>query len=459
MVVLSACATEGQLRTTSKDLEIKTEAVRSDLESKQADLKRELKETRQLAAELQSHLREIKDQDLSGLQGRLEQDRQDLKRLQGRLEDQAAQVSALLDTAVQKLSRQLESTTGRTNERAAEIERTLKVISAKLSAQVDKHEESLSKLDTAAKQMDLQIKTLSAQVTQFQGGLTEFSKVLHALTDKSADMDRRVTELAGRSEGQGKAVITQLNEVTRTVGVLTKSFESVQAKTGELSARVAGMEHQGPRVEAFAKTLDAVVVTMNDTTRAVSDLKQVIEASVGKLAARVDEQGEILNQVVQRIQAGSGAANGRTPSANLPTHPPAPAPGAKPVPDAGIPDKEAYDRAYLEFTLTRYESAVASFRDFLLRYPDSSLVPNAHFWIAECYFRTHDYARGIESYEQVVERYPKSGKASAALYRKALALLELKDKAAAKTALRQLIADYPKSDESARARDKLASLR
>ncbi len=98
------------------------------------------------------------------------------------------------------------------------------------------------------------------------------------------------------------------------------------------------------------------------------------------------------------------------------------------------------------------------FQQFLSQYPDSNLVPNAHFWIAECYVKKRDYQRSLTAYEQVIRNHPKSGKASIALYRKALVLLELNDKPAAKTALKRLITDYPRSEESKQARIKLGSL-
>ena len=85
-------------------------------------------------------------------------------------------------------------------------------------------------------------------------------------------------------------------------------------------------------------------------------------------------------------------------------------------------------------------------------------MPNAHFWIAECYVKKRDYQKSLISYEEVIRHHPRSGKASIALYRKALVLLELKDKMAAKTALKKLINDYPRSEESKQARTKLASL-
>jgi tol-pal system protein YbgF len=452
ILAMGACATPQDVRTASKDLTDRTEAVRSDLEGKQAELRRELKETRELAAELQSRLREVKDQDLSGVQGRLERQEKEIRDLQGRLENQSVQMSGLVGTVDQKLLGKFDDQAGRvveihgqvrkieadgqaTSSRLAEVEKnlarvadTMKEVAAKLSTQTQQHS---AKLDETSKQMDHQVRTLSAQVNQFQGTLAEFSKVLHAMADKSTQADRRVAEVSGNTEGKVGLLIVQQGEQAAKIEQLTKRVEV------EGQAVAMHLNEVTRNVTALTKTLDAAVATVNDTTREVGDLKQAMETSIGKPAARADGQG------------GAGGGNGQVP----------PAPAAKAVPDPAIPDKEAYDHAYLEFIQGRYNSAIGTLGGFLTRYPESPLVPNAHFWIAECYFRTHDYARGIEFYDHVITRYPKSGKASTALYRKALALLELKDKAAAKNTLRQLISDYPKSDDSARAQAKLSSLR
>lgn len=464
ILAMGACATPQDVRTASKDLTDRTESVRSDLEGKQAELRRELKETRELAAELQSRLREVKDQDLSGVQGRLERQEKEIRDLQGRLENQSVQMSGLVGTVDQKLLGKFDEQAGRvveihgqvrkieadgqaTSSRLAEVEKnlarvadTMKEVAAKLSTQAQQHS---AKLDETSKQMDHQVRTLSAQVNQFQGTLTEFSKVLHAMADKSTQVDRRVAEVSGNTEGKVGLLIVQQGEQAVKMEQLAKRVEvEGQAVTMHLNEVTRNMT-------ALSKTLDAAVMTVNDTTRAVGDLKQAMETSIGKLGSRADEQGEALNQLAQRLQVGTGGANGSV----------ATAPDTKAVPPAGVSDKEAYDHAYLEFIQGRYGSAIGALGGFLTGYPESPLVPNAHFWIAECYFRTNNYARGIEFYDHVITRYPKSGKASTALYRKALALLELKDKAAAKNTLRQLISDYPKSDDSARAQAKLSSLR
>jgi len=161
---------------------------------------------------------------------------------------------------------------------------------------------------------------------------------------------------------------------------------------------------------------------------------------------------------------GKQAVGGEVPEAIVPAGPGSaakdPSNGAsRRAPASTLSDKEAYDRAQQHYGQGHYDVALTSFRLFLVQYPDSPLVPNAHFWMGECYVRAHDYERGLEQYEHVVRKYPKSAKAAPALYRKAMTFLELNNKEAARSALRQLIADYPKSEDSQRAKAKLASLR
>ena len=99
------------------------------------------------------------------------------------------------------------------------------------------------------------------------------------------------------------------------------------------------------------------------------------------------------------------------------------------------------------------------FQQFLIQYPDSNLVSNAHFWIAECYVKKHDYPRSLTAYGGFIRNHPKSGKAlPLRSIERPWFSLELNDKPAAKTALKRLITDYPKSEESKQARIKLGSM-
>jgi len=396
--LLVACATQADLRTTSRDLLSKNEELRS-----------ELKEARQRSAELETSLREIKGQDLSQMLGQLETQRRDVETLQSALDDQKAQVYYL----EKKLQDRLDGSEKRaeaTDRSVAQVAEKVREIGTKLSTQMDQQAGALGKLEEAIKHSDLQMRALSAEVNRFQGVLSEFDKVLRALNDKAIDVDRRVTELTGR----------------------------IEVKVGTLASQQGD---QAVRLDALEKTVAAAVATINENSRGLGELKRVMEESLGKQAV-----GGELPETTGPAGPGSAA---KDPSNGT----------SRTAPASTLSDKEAYDLAQQHYGQGHYDVALTSFRLFLVQYPDSPLVPNAHFWMGECYVRAHDYERGIEQYEHVIRKYPKSAKAAPALYRKAMTFLALNNKEAAKSALRQLIADYPKSQDSQRARAKLASLR
>src|SRR3989441_560943 len=391
--LLVACATQADLRTTSRDLLSKNEELRS-----------ELKEARQRSAEVETSLREIKGQDLSQMLGQLETQRRDVETLQSALDDQKAQVYSLEKKLQDRLGGS-EKRAEATDRSVAQVAEKVREIGTKLSTQMDQQAGALGKLEEAIKHSDLQMRALSAEVNRFQGVLAEFDKVLRALNDKSIDVDRRVTELTGR----------------------------IEVKVGTLATQQGD---QAVKLDALEKTVATAVATVNENSRGLGELKRVMEDSLGKQAVG----GEVPEAPGSAAKDPSNGASRTAPASTL-------------------SDKEAYDRAQQHYGQGHYDVALTSFRLFLVQYPDSPLVPNAHFWMGECYVRAHDYERGLEQYEHVVRKYPKSTKAAPALYRKAMTFLELNNKEAAKSALRQLIADYPKSEDSQRAKAKLASLR
>ncbi|TAL10458.1 MAG: tol-pal system protein YbgF [Nitrospirae bacterium] len=458
-MLLAACATTEDLQTASRQSLAKTEEVRAALQGKieeinqlqgqareqQAKLEGLLKQyqselsiAQQRGAELETKVQEIKGQDLSVVQGQMETIRRDVDGLQSGLDDQKAQGFAL-GAKVSGVDKRVEEA-GKTVGQMAE---TVKVIGTKLSAQVEQQGQSLAKLEESAKQADGQSRDLAAKVAQFQTALAEFGKVLHSLNDRATEMDRRVAELAGKTEGKAGAQAIPEGDRAAKLEALRKQIE---ADGQAMKALAVQAEQQAARLAVLEKTLATAQAAQNEPPGGRGEQKRALEEPGGKAAVRADVPPDSPEQPAQRTA--------------IPAEPSRPA-GAvsRPAPDSALPAKDAYDRAQGQYGKGQYDLALTSFRLFLIQYPDSSLVPNAHFWMAECYFRTRDYGRGIEEYEQVVKNYPKSEKASRALYRKAMAFLELNDSDAAKATLRQLIADYPKSEDSKQARTKLASLK
>lgn len=138
----------------------------------------------------------------------------------------------------------------------------------------------------------------------------------------------------------------------------------------------------------------------------------------------------------------------------------APAP-AKIVPARAPSAKEieaAYERGLKLVLADKPGPGRDALKEFLARYPDNSLAPNALYWIGETWYAQKDYTQAILTFKDVTQKYPRHPKASAALYKSALSYEATGDKTNAVFYLKALLDEYPRSEEAAPARARLKAL-
>src|ERR1700684_1914858 len=100
---------------------------------------------------------------------------------------------------------------------------------------------------------------------------------------------------------------------------------------------------------------------------------------------------------------------------------------------AGGGDQAAYARAFDALKSTDYTGAITRFRDLLRTYPQSQLAGNAHGWLGEAYYVTHDYDNAAASFRAVGEQYPQSPKVPDAMLKLGLTQIDQKKPADART--------------------------
>src|SRR5215475_4228698 len=167
---------------------------------------------------------------------------------------------------------------------------------------------------------------------------------------------------------------------------------------------------------------------------------------------------------------GSGSSTSAGSSART-TPVPAPTPG--PPRSSNEPGaEESFKAAYSDFTKGNYTLAVAEFREFVRRYPDSPKVDSAQYWIGECYFNMGRAAasagqpersrealeRSVQEFRKVFVNYPNGSQVPTALYKEALALVELKQPKVAQARLQYIVDNFPQSEEAPLARERLKNL-
>lgn len=117
-----------------------------------------------------------------------------------------------------------------------------------------------------------------------------------------------------------------------------------------------------------------------------------------------------------------------------------------------------YEDAYDTFKEKKYAESRKKFQTFLKEYPQDDLSDNAHFWIAETFYREKDYENAILSYEIVLKKYKNSPKAPNAFLKQGLSFIELGDKKTGKIILEQVKDRYPDTREAELAKDYLKDL-
>ena len=129
-------------------------------------------------------------------------------------------------------------------------------------------------------------------------------------------------------------------------------------------------------------------------------------------------------------------------------------PAAKPAGDPAQESQE-YEAALSLFKGTKYKEAAAGFSAFLQKHPDSSLAPNAQFWLGNAWYAQRDCRKAIETQSVVTTKWPDSPKAPDALSAIATCQQEMGNAAGSKRTLETLVAKYPNSPAAESARQKL----
>jgi tol-pal system protein YbgF len=286
--------------------------------------------------------------------------------------------------------------------------------------------------------------------------------------------------------------------VCLVAGCVTKTeFQPYQTRVRNLEVETERIEKQMPEVRG---SLEAVRGDQADIKADMIDIRTEIQELRGELSSglhdremkgkerkSVEESVALqLSYLQQRMRATEArlariedyfglkppehARTGKKPSAQGAAQPskegsvPSAAAGggektavlAAPVvaPKKELSGEEAYEMAYHLFKSNQNEPARKAFDQFVLRYPESSLVDNALFWIGETYYRTEDYENAVLNYQQVIKKYPKGSKGPDALLKMGYALEKMNEPTAAVAAMEKLLKMYPKAPQA-----KLATLK
>jgi tol-pal system protein YbgF len=215
---------------------------------------------------------------------------------------------------------------------------------------------------------------------------------------------------------------------------LVGEFESERSQREALIAEIQTLR---------AVLLDSLSVQQRRDITGRVDLQRQIQELNENLAQLIELTGQTQRELalMSMVPADSSLAGERT--------------DAQPVPVTGEPEAEAaagdaqelYEAALRQFRRGSYGTARAALDEFLTRYPNDELAPDAQYFRAETFAEEGDAATALDEYARVLELYPNSRRAPTALYKSGLLELRRGNADDARTFFNRVVQGYPDSDE------------
>jgi tol-pal system protein YbgF len=218
---------------------------------------------------------------------------------------------------------------------------------------------------------------------------------------------------------------------------------------GSSEQRITELERKfSTRTEAQHRQQEQLDVMQNE----VNQLRGAIEVQNYQLEKILERQRELYLEIDKRIEAvktlpstlPAGVIN------TIPTNVAAP---------LSANENEAYDKAVNLILKDRlYEQAIPEFQVFLQKFPNSSYVPNAHYWLGQLLFNKQDWAGAALQFQSLITAYPDSTKRADAILKLGITEMERANAARAKQLWEQVVAEFPESSSAKLAEKRLKAL-
>jgi tol-pal system protein YbgF len=252
--------------------------------------------------------------------------------------------------------------------------------------------------------------------------------------DSRLSLADRVARLEQQAQHQDQGGIGMVNQV-----------QQLQAQVQQLQGQIEELQHQLQQLQDTSKAqyldLDSRLGRVEGTASgtgnpaaAASVKAPASAAATAQVPAPVKATGADAASSSNAATAGKGAAADTAAT------------------------QAAYDSAFKALRGGDYVQASRGFRTFIQQYPDSTLTPNAYYWLGESYYVTMNYPVALEAFQHLLSQFPQSEKAPDALLKVGYSQIELKQTDAAKASLQAVASKYPGSKAASLAQERLRRL-
>src|SRR5690554_5863407 len=234
-------------------------------------------------------------------------------------------------------------------------------------------------------------------------------------------------------------------------GVLLAQAPVSKLGSGSLEERLNQLERvMDARNAAQMALLDQMAQLQDE----VADLRGKTEEHAYQIEQILQRQREIYQEIDRRLAAqpqSQPAVSTTTPVDTTPVNG-----GGY---SANISENEAYDQAIqLVLRDQRYDAAVPAFESFIKQFPNSSYVPNAHYWLGQLLLTDSKLDQAKVHFSKVVNEYKDSNKRGDCILKLGIIAQQQNNTSRARELYNQVVNEYSDSTEAGLARKRLSNL-
>jgi TolA-binding protein len=271
------------------------------------------------------------------------------------------------------------------------------------------------------------------------------------------------------------AASKEMVELSRDVALLQEQVRTLQRSQDEKFAAIQVLVQQA--LDAANKANTAVALLQNNLQQTSRDQQSRVVTTVTDLGAKMDSMttdfgalresvADISSQVgklqQQMVDIGNAVRSIQAPPAAPPTAVGTSAgPGGPGAESSGLPPVPAetlYQNANRDRNGGKDDLALQEYSDYLKYYGDSSLAPNAQFYVAELHAKENNLDQALAEFDMVLEKYPDNNKTPDALYMKGATLVKMGKRTQGKQEFCELVKRFPSNDLAGKARMQVKSL-
>jgi tol-pal system protein YbgF len=218
--------------------------------------------------------------------------------------------------------------------------------------------------------------------------------------------------------------------------VLVNQVQALQAQVQQLQGQVEELQHQLKQMQQTSKDQ---YVDLDSRLRRVEKGAPASASSTNSVAA-----GQAAP--ARASTAKSPATGGSAPASASST--------------AADPQaiQDAYNQAFTALRNGQFVDSARQFRDFIQHYPQSSLAPNAYYWLGESYYTVQNYDVALQTFQKLLALYPDSDKTPGAMLKAGYCQDALHHADQASKTLQTVIAKYPGSTVAKLAQQRLKDM-